>query len=290
MAEEKDVKISFISKKEYECPVCDEVFRKEELLSGGGRLIAGALTEELHRLFEPSAKYGSIFPLAYSLAVCPRCWFASFDADYPLFPAAKKGEAFAARGRRKKETLLAFPSADFSGPRGLMEGAASYYLAMRCYDYYGKDVSPTIKRGLSALRGAWLIDELHLMHPGQNYDWLAVLFRKKAQYFYVQALEKEQRAAETMSAVKNFGPDIDKNYAYKGMLYLTAYLSYKFGPPAGDTEERKATLEVAGRTIAKVFGMGKASKDLPEALLDLARRVYGAIKEELEELKARETA
>ena len=43
--EERETKISFLSKEEYVCPVCETSFRKEELLSGSGRLFAGALTD-----------------------------------------------------------------------------------------------------------------------------------------------------------------------------------------------------------------------------------------------------
>ena len=290
MSEERELKISFFSKKDYECPVCGEVFHKEELLSGGGRLIAGALTMELHRLFEPSAKYGDVYPLAYYTVVCPKCWFASSESDFAAFPSAQRDKAMADWNKRKMETLLVFPKVDFGRPRGLMEGAASLYLALRCYDFYGKEFSPTIKRGITAIRAAWLIDELHSKFPDQNYDWLALLFRKKAQYFYGEALLREQVALETMSAVKNFGPDIDKNYSYEGMLYLCAYLRFKFGPEEKNEHERVVALEEARRTIAKLFGMGKMSKDKPGAFLDMARKVYGSINTELDEIKARESA
>jgi len=289
MKEERELKISFMKKDVTVCPVCNANFHKEELRAGGGRLIAGALTEELHRLFEPSSKYGDVYPLAYYIVVCPECWFASTEADFPLFPQAQKNLAFSDRSRRKADTLLVFPETDFSGPRGLMEGAASLYLALRCYDFYGKEFSPTIKRGITSIRTAWLLDELHKKLPKENYDWLALLFRKKAQYFYGEALAREQTGAETMSALKNFGPDLDKNYAYEGMLYLCAYLRFKYGPPTTTLEEKRLSLEEARRTIAKLFGMGKKSKDRPGAFLDMARKVYNAIQAELEEVKAQES-
>jgi len=290
MSAERELKVSFMSKKEYACPVCEQSFHKEELLSGGGRLIAGALTQELHRLFEPSAKYGPIYPLAYYTVVCPRCWFAAPETDFPMLPAGRKDAAFADTIKRREDTMLIFPGVDFGGPRGLMEGAASMYLSLRCYDFYGRESSPTIKRGIAAIRAAWLIDALHEKYPDQHYDWLARLFRKKAQYFYGEALAREQAATETMSALKNFGPDIDKNYSYEGMLYLCAYLRFKHGPEAKTREERVASLEEARRTIAKLFGMGKKSKDKPGAFLDMARKVYNDINEELEELKDAEDA
>jgi uncharacterized protein (DUF2225 family) len=282
MAEERELKVSFLSKKEYTCPVCGAVFRKEELLSGGGRLIAGVLTQELHRLYEPSAKYGEVYPLAYQATVCPECWFASMDADFSQLPALNKNKVLNDQNRRMVETQLIFPKIDFHESRGIMEGAASQYLTLRCYDFYNKDASPTIKQGLAALRTAWLLDELDKKFPNQHYDWLGTLFRKKAQYFYNEALAREQNGSETLSGIKIFGPDTDKNYSYEGMLYLCAYLRYKFGP-AHDPEQRRTSLEDARRTIAKLFGMGKSSKDKPGAFLELARTIYDAINKELEE-------
>ena len=278
--EEKELKVSFISKKEYICPVCAAPFHKEELLSGGGRMIAGHLTEELHRLFEPSVKYGDVYPLIYQVVVCPECWFASMEADFPLLPEDQKNGVFGDQDKRKTDAMLIFPDTDFERPRGLMEGAASYYLAMRCYDFFDKAVSPTIKQGLVSLRTAWLLDEMERKFPQQHYDWLAALFRRKAEYFYNEALAREQNGIETLSGIKYFGPDIDKNYSYEGMLYLCSYLRYKYGPSQG-TAERKGTLESARRTIAKLFGMGKMSKDKPGAFLDMARKVYDAIHKEL---------
>jgi len=281
-ADDRELKITFQSKKEYECPVCNAVFRKEELLSGGGRLIAGELTDELHRLYEPSAKYGEIFPIVYQSIVCPECWFSSMELDFPLLPAENRKKAKADAQKRIKETSLVFPGVDFNENRSLMGGAASQYLTLRCYDFYNKTASPTIKQGIAALRCAWLLDELNKKYPGQHYDWLGVLFRKKAQYLYNEALAREQSGKETLSGIKAFGPDTDKNYSYEGMLYICAYLRYNFGP-AHNEEERKASLEDARRTIAKLFGMGKASKDKPGAFLEHARNLYDTINKHLSE-------
>jgi len=278
--EDRELKVSFISKKDYTCPACAEVFHKEELLTGGGRLIAGALTMELHRLFEPSVKYGEVYPLVYHAVVCPQCWFASQEADFAVLPQSKRNDALNDKDRRKADTRLIFSDVDFDQPRGLMEGAASQYLVLRCYDFYEKQTSPTIKQGLASIRTAWLLDDLNKKMPGQHYDWLATLFRRKAEYFYFEALNREQGGKEPMSGLKSFGPDLDKNYSYEGMLYMCAYLRYKYGP-AHDADERKSSLEDARRTIAKLFGMGKKSKDKPGAFLDLARKVYDAINQEL---------
>jgi uncharacterized protein (DUF2225 family) len=281
VAEEKELKVSFLSKKEYECPVCGAKFRKEELLSGGGRLIAGPMTEELHRVYEPSVKYGEIFPLIYQATVCPECWFAAMDQDFMELNEEGVERARDDQEGRFDDAKRICGALDFGSPRGLAEGAASQYLVMRCYQYYGKDFSPTIKQGLAALRAAWLFDNLDKKNPRQHYDWLALLFRKKAQFFYNQAIRLEQAGKETLSAMHAFGPDTDKNYAYEGVLYLCAYLSYKFGP--SEPGQRRQVLEDARRIIAKIFGMGKSSKDKPGPLLERARQVYNAINKELNE-------
>ena len=285
MAVNSDLKITFQSKKRFECPSCSAEFHKEELLSGGGRLIAGALTEELHRLYEPSAKYGEVFPLVYQSIVCPECWFASMENDFLNLPASGKEKAAEDYDGRKKNTRLIFPDVDFNESRTLIEGAASQYLTLRCYDYYTKEASPTIKQGLAAIRCAWLLDELEKKFPGQHYDWLATLFRKKSHYLYNEALDREQSGKETLSGIKVFGPDTDKNYSYEGMLYMCAYLRYNYGP-SNDAAERTASLEDARRTIAKLFGMGKSSKDKPGAFLELARKLYDTINRDLSEAPA----
>jgi uncharacterized protein (DUF2225 family) len=283
--EDRDLKITFQSKKDYECPVCHTVFKKEELLSGGGRLIAGTLTDELHRLYEPSAKYGEIYPLVYQSIVCPECWFSSMESDFSLLPNENRKKVKGDMTRRINDTRLIFPFADFHENRTLMEGAASQYLTLLCYDYFNKQTSPTIKQGLASIRCAWLLDEMNKKFPEQHYDWLANLFRKKAEYLYNEALAREQNGKETLSGMKIFGPDTDKNYAYEGMLYMCAYLRYNFGP-AHDEAERKASLEDARRTIAKLFGMGKASKDKPGAFLEHARKLYDTINQKLSENEA----
>jgi uncharacterized protein (DUF2225 family) len=283
--EERELKVSFLSKKEYACPVCGEVFHKEELLSGGGRLIAGPMTDELHRLYEPSLKYGEVYPLIYQATVCPKCWYAAMDADFLMLP--EKGQSLARKdqAKRKADTILIFPDIDFSQARELVEGAASQYLALRCYEYFGKDFSPTIKQGLAALRTAWLLDDLDKKNPRQHYDWLALLFRRKAQFLYNESIRLEQTGNETLSGMKIFGPDTDKNYAYEGVLYLSAYLRYKFGPQE-DPGQRKFVLEDARRTIAKMFGMGKSSREKPGPLLERARNIYDIINKELAESDA----
>ncbi|MDR2149928.1 MAG: DUF2225 domain-containing protein [Spirochaetaceae bacterium] len=280
--DKRENKLSYQAKDETICPACSTVFYREELLTGGGRLIAGTITDELHRLYEPSAKYGEVHPLVYQATVCPQCWFASMEKDFFLLPASAVEQVNNDQEKRMEEVQLLFPDVDFEKNRNLISGAASQYLVMRCYDYFNKEISPTIKQGIAALRAGWLFDALHEKNPHENYDWLALLLKKKALFFYLEAIHREQNGQETVSALKNCGPDTDKNYAYEGILYLSALLQVKYGQ-VKDRANRLASLDDAKRTIARMFGVGKASKEKPGPLLEHARNLYMLINKELNE-------
>ncbi|MDR2536146.1 MAG: DUF2225 domain-containing protein [Treponema sp.] len=280
MAEE--LKVSYLSKDEIICPVCSTTFQREELLSGGGRLIAGPITDELHRLYEPSARYGAVYPLVYQATVCPGCLYASMEKDFSLLPAAVKEQAGRDQDKRLEDISQIFSELDFYGNRNLITGTASQYLVMLCYDYFPSGSAPTIKQGIAALRAGWLFDELDKKNPGEHYDWLAKLFKKKAQFFYTEALNREQMGAESIAEAKNLGPDTDKNYGYEGVLYLSGLLSFRYGPTE-NIDYRIEYLGNAKRTLAKMFGLGKSSKTKPGPLLEHARNIYDQINKELNE-------
>ncbi|GHU21415.1 membrane protein [Spirochaetia bacterium] len=271
--EERDVKISYMSKDKTVCPACGAFFYREELLSGSGRLIAGAITDELHRLYEPSVKYGNVYPLAYVATVCPECLFASLDKDFENLPVGNIGAVREDEDQRFEDFNKIFSNVDFEDYRDLRSGTASLYLALRCYDFYNKETSPTIKQAVSAIRTAWLFEELHKTKPAENYDWLALLFKQKSLFLYTQAIAKEQSGKETLSGMSFLGPDTDKNYGYEGALYLIGLLEFKYGQTE-DREQRVARLSDSKRTIAKIFGIGKSSKEKPGPLLEHARNLY----------------
>ena len=272
-------KITFWSKNEIKCPVCSGSFRKEELLTGRGRLIAGELTGELRRLYEPSQKYGDVCPLNYPITVCPSCLYAAFAQDFDSIPQNIISIIEQERGQRKAALSKILPDADFSGNRGLKEGAASYFLAVSCYEHFPPTSTPTIKRGISALRAAWIFGDLHKKFPNENYDYLAKIFYHKAQFFYGLAVELEQSGAESLADVPHLGPDLDKNYAHDGVFYLSGLLEFEYGDKT-NPESRGKRLEFAKRAVARLFGMGKASKDKPSALLEHARSLYERMSEE----------
>lgn len=279
---EGESKITFWSKNEIICPICEHGFKREELLTGRGRLIAGELTGELRRLYEPSHKYGDVCPLVYPITVCPTCLYAAFSQDFDTPPPESIAPISAESDKREESLAKILPDIDLTVNRGLKEGAASYFLAISCYEHFPAKNSPSIKRGIAALRAAWIFTDLHRKFPNENYDYLSKIFYFKAQFFYGLAVEYEQDGTESLAEVPHLGPDLDKNYAHDGVFYLGGLLEFKYGDKS-DPETRKKRLEFAKRAVARLFGMGKASKSKPSALLDNARELYEEMSAESED-------
>ena len=282
MSDIQSVKVTFFSKNPIECPLCSTKFYKEDLLSGRGRLIAGDLSDELRRFYEPSQKYGELLPLIYPVIVCPSCYYAAYAADFEEVSNDALRELKEDTDQRIESISIIFKELDFTTFRELPEGAASFFLAMRCYDYFESGFYPTFKRGLSSLRAAWLFDELHGKYSGENYDYLRDVFYRKAHFFYLLALERSQDGQEALGSALNYGPDLDNNYGYDGFLYITGLLEYKYGPRS-DPEKRTRALENAKRIVSRLFGTGKASKSRPSAILEKAKDLYELMNKELKE-------
>ncbi|TVQ37914.1 MAG: DUF2225 domain-containing protein [Spirochaetaceae bacterium] len=272
--------VSFFSRTPTECPVCETKFYREEMRTGRGRLIAGNLTRELRRTYEPSKKYGAVHPLVYPVTVCPACYYAAYAQDFGSVPEhTRRSLSDAAEGRVATVGQI-LDNIDFTRARGLKEGLAGYFLAAVCYDQFPREFGPTVKQGLSCMRAAWICNDLHAAEPGENYDRLAYLFYRKARFFYALAVEQEQNGTQSIPNGFHLGPDLDKNYGYDGILYIAGLLDWLYGPRK-DKQKRRLGLERSKRTVARIFGMGRASRDKPAAILDNAREVYEEIAHEL---------
>lgn len=282
MAEQK--KISFYSKNSTICPVCSASFQKEELLSGGGRMNAGNLTDELHRLYLPTQKYGDVHPLIYSVTVCPECLFSAFQSDFESIETDDIRKLEMKNEERKNEAKNLFPHYDFTGNRTLSEGILSYILAIICYDDMSSNHQPIYKQGLSALRGAWLSEDYNKKDSGENFDYLRDILYRKAQFFYSEVLVAEKDGREFYEDIPHFGPDIDQNNGFDGVLFLSGLLEYKYGQKV-NKESRIKSLTDAKIAVSRIVGMGKASKSKSSDFVDNSRELHGTIKAELAKLE-----
>lgn len=279
----KKPKISYWSKNRCHCPVCQNNFEREEMLSGSGRMIAGELTDELHRVFEPSAKYGQIYPVIYSIGACPKCHTALFWSDFEEIQDNNSLNALFADSKNRKEIVNnMFPYYELTRERNLLDGAAMYYLALLSYEKVDLSYAPTMKRAIISLRLAWICRDLQKIVPEHNYDYAAEVFYRKAQFFYEQTLINETQRIETIAKITNFGPDIDKNYGYDGVIYLNSLLEYKYGQKE-DMQMRYKKLDANKRSIARIFGLGKSSKSKPGPLLEKSRDLYDKLTATLNE-------
>lgn len=279
----KKPKISYWSKNRCHCPVCQNNFEREEMLSGSGRMIAGELTDELHRVFEPSAKYGQIYPVIYSIGACPKCHTALFWSDFEEIQDNNSLNALLADSKNRKEIVNnMFPYYELTRERNLLDGAAMYYLALLSYEKVDLSYAPTMKRAIISIRLAWICRDLQKIVPEHNYDYAAEVFYRKAQFFYEQTLINETQRIETIAKITNFGPDIDKNYGYDGVIYLNSLLEYKYGQKE-DMQMRYKKLDANKRSIARIFGLGKSSKSKPGPLLEKSRDLYDKLTATLNE-------
>lgn len=274
--------LTFFSKAPIECPVCEDKVFQEQMRTGRGRQIAGDLSVELRRAYQPSKQYGAVYPLNYSVLVCPGCYYAALIEDFKNTPPAAV-EPLQERSQDRRDAMFdILPALDFTQERGLEEGLASYILATMSYEFYPADRSPHFKQGLCQLRGAWLANDLHAINPSENFDYLASVLYRKARYFYMLAVEGEQDGSQPLASAGSLGPDLDKNYGFDGLLYMRGLLEFRYGPRS-DAAVRNEQMVKAKRLVARIFGMGKASRDKPAAILDNARDLYDQINAELGE-------
>jgi uncharacterized protein (DUF2225 family) len=284
---EKKPRISFRQKNPTVCPVCGAEFYREEMLTGRGRLIAGKLTDELRRLYEKSPKYGIIYPLAYVLNVCPKCLYTAFPKDFSHLEPDELQRLKGSTVKRIRNLYTLFPGVDFNKDRNLFLGAASYVLCVDCYGLRNKGVAPTVKRAICALRAAWLLGDLYKEMPEYPYDKLRDFYYKKATLLYAKVVELAQTGKEPFDkALAILGPDVDKNYGYDGVLYVSGILGKKYGESI--FKDKKKLLEFyenVKRSLSRLFGSGKSSKNKPSDLLYMTKDLYEEMGKRIEDLK-----
>jgi len=286
VAEDSARRVSFFQKQQTECPVCSASFHREEMLSGGGRLIAKTITDELRRTYEPGRHAGDLNPLLYPVSVCPSCLYAAYPEDFPHIRGELVPIARSQRNKRREDIAAVLPEADFRKPRNLQSGAGSYILSIGCYSFQPKERAPTFKKALSSLRAAWTFDDLDKKYPSRGYGRIRLLLYRKAIDYYERTINFAQSGEERIDAVKHFGPDLDKNYGFQGVLFMFALLLFKYGDQE-DKARRIAQLQSSKRIISRVFGTGKSSKSKPSLVLDRAKELYEKIGEKVEELSSR---
>ena len=278
--------ISFKSKNTSVCPVCRNEFNREELHSGGGRLIAGKLTEELRRLYEESKKFGKVYPLAYQITTCPKCLFSAFDKDFKTLSENEKKILRDTVDNRRAAMTKLFGPLDFTCERNLVLGAATYVLACDCYHFRGAEVAPTPKKAITAIRAAWLFSDIFEEVPNRPYDKVRDFYYMKAVYWYRDTLQIMQTNEEPIDAVASMlGPDSDQNWGFEGVMYLNGFLSMKFVDQlAHERMDKIKLLMNSKKYLSKLYGSGKGSKSKPSVIIDMAKDIYDALNKKVESL------
>ncbi len=279
-------KITFRQKNATVCPVCRNEFFREEMFTGGGRLIADKLTDELRMTYKENKKWGRIYPLSYLLNVCPNCLFTAYPKDFNDVTDDEVMKIQGMSSARKNAVNKFFGDIDFNQDRNLLMGGASFMLAVDCYNLRRKNVAPTFKKAVSSIRGAWLFSDLAEQYPERPYKKMSLFFYKKAYEYYFSVLELIQSGGEPADAAGNMGPDSDKNWGYEGILYLSAILTVKFGAIEKDPAKRTENFRRSKMYLSRLFGMGKSSRSTPSDLIEKTRMLYEKINQTMESLES----
>ena len=283
--EDKSLKITYFKKKADICPLCNEEFYGEDLLSGGGRLIAGGITDELRRNYDENKKYGIIYPMIYSIMVCPNCYYSAFPDDFAKINVRIKERLTEHEEVRYNIVNTLFPGIDFKEERNIEHGLCSYLLATSCYSYFERKYCPTLRRAQSSLRTAWIAQDMANHYKNQLFQQMYKIFYRKAAKYFGQALDLSQNGKEPIDGNKYIGPDTDNNYGYDGLLYITGVLNYKVAKSEKDIEKKGKQLVKIRRIMAKLYGGGKASKDKPAIILNNSKDMYDEIGKEVKKIE-----
>ena len=269
-------KISFRAKEKSVCPICKMHHHKETILQGGRRLISGSVTKELRRQYEISQTYGRVEPKDYSLMVCPSCLYCSYPKDWDIISENEIKELKQNRIRREETLNKILGPLDFNEDRNLVLGAASYLLAIDCYQLRNPNVAPTTKKAVSSLRSAWYFNDLHNEFKNLNFDKVRDYLYIRTAYWYSSSLTIIQDGSETFDSVSYMlGPDTDKNYNVDGVIYLSSFLNLKYCKfLEKDETKRMELLKKTKINISKIYGRGKSSKSKPTFILEQSKELY----------------
>ena len=279
-------RVTFFSKKNIKCPSCYTEIQREEMQTGRGRINAGELTQELRRLYIPTQKYGIVNPLLYPIVVCPSCYFAGMVSDFSkiseeMIEGIKEGED----NRHKIIQNFFGGDLDFTDYRSDITGLASYILGLISTIYLPPEASPTARRGLYALRGAWLAHDIFEKNQSNHFKEIRDSLYFQSYLNYDRCLERQLKNQEPFDGFIWMGPDVDTNFGYDGLLYIIAFLTIKH-LDTFDGTEKIVRMGGSKRILSKVFGVGKSFKDKPEVLVTLSKNLYVKATSILEKLAA----
>lgn len=286
----EEVKNSYFEKKETVCPCCGFGFFREKYFSGSSRFIAKDLAPDLRRQYQPTKKYGYVYPLIYFIVVCPECFYADFPETFNIVNQEEKKIILKNQFLylEKIKEILNIENIDFNEPRDLKMGIVSYFLTIsyvnnRFHEKNQQGKSDIlIKKAMSAIRSAWCLDDL-MIADKENEDYWGSL----KNYFYFLAYKVYDNIMEDMNQfnkspsdkVQWFGPDLDFDFGVDGILYLSGYLGYTHYEYIEDKDLLKKKIIAYSKCFSHIFGKGKASMGKTRPLLLHAEEMYKKISE-----------
>lgn len=269
------------------CPVCENQFKEEFMLTGSMRQVSININEELRTFYK---KYNDlpVVPFAYETLTCPKCHFSSLIQDfnnlYPVKSSYTEKETEAIKqikiavlksNQARLDMINSIGNINFNEERNLETSLASYILTVECYAFYNEKMIPDTKRAVCALRAAWIASDLGL----KDFE---LKYYKEAHKFYTLILSKPD-----VSDGFKLGPDWGNNFGFEGARYVKAVLDLKFLDEVNGYKSKFEVLQNVRATFSKIRGLGKASQSKRGPLLTMAEDMFEKVQPIYDVVKAK---
>ena len=165
----EEAKIGPFYQEQVACPICAEKIDAVRVRSRALRPV--------RRESDLRTIYKGVNPLHYAVSVCPTCWYAAYNDDWEALDDTEQATLSADTDNRRQAAL----GLTLGGERDLSMVAASYLLALRCYDF--READPRRRAGLLH-RLAWTAREAG--EPERERQYLEI-----AQQDYARAFESD---------------------------------------------------------------------------------------------------
>ncbi|MBP7652060.1 DUF2225 domain-containing protein [Candidatus Dependentiae bacterium] len=279
--------LSTFKKEMRKCPVCENQFKEEFMLTGSMRQVSINMNEELRTFYKEYQGF-PVAPFIYEVITCPKCYYSSLISDFNSIYVQKQNytekETEQIKNLRinviknqnqRKELIKNIVDVNFEEPKNLETALASYILAVDSYNYFNEKLQPDTKRAVCSLRAAWLAGDLNLSELQEKY------YKEAHKYYSIISSKPDD------SGGFKLGPDWGNNFGFEGARFIKVMLDLRFLDEVENIKQRFEIMQNVRATFSKIRGMGKASQNKRGPLLKIAEDMFEKVQPVYEKLKAK---
>ncbi|HPG30430.1 MAG TPA: DUF2225 domain-containing protein [bacterium] len=279
--------LSTFKKESRKCPVCENQFKEEFMLTGSMRQVSINMNEEL-RTFYKDYQGIPVAPFVYEVITCPKCYYSSLISDFNSLYQQKQNytekETELIKNLRitaiknqnqRKELIKNISGVNFEESKNLETSLASFILAIDCYNYFNEKSLPDTKKAVCAIRAAWLAGDLNLSVLQDSY------YKEAHKYYSLIANKPDD------SGGFKLGPDWGNNFGFEGVRFIKVMLDLRFLDEIENIKQRFEVMQNVRATFSKIRGLGKASQNKRGPLLKIAEDMFEKVQPIYDKLKSK---